>query len=955
MMGEPWAYDKHLVVLQYIKEEEAIDDVVFRETSLWVQLHGLPVRRMNPEVATTLVSSLGRIEQISDGDINADGGQAMRIRIRLDVTKPLCHGRKARLEKGRETWISFKYERLSNFCYWCGLLSHSEKDCPKWLLNKEELRAEDQQFGPWLRVVNERPWRKTEIKVEGICKPATRKQPKTPSTQKANPIPSTTTKTPDQTQPTLPPQSTIDQFTPNAKPTIPLEKTTTPRPLFSKAPPPTTVVTILEKENDGLISMDVEENPGFHPYFSDNHTNGETIFEQELRDIDATIGFVLQSPAGMSMISNSNFPPPTLTPTPQAPQKSPRVLGDITNMVQTRPKNTKSHAGKKLARANQTDILSGPFQGKRLSSSMEEEVLFEAEFWKVEVKLRVQSFSYSHIDAIVNENRPDAWRLTERTPHTIGERGENVAATLKIGMVTSRGPEHPILSLPCHPEKKKKPNTPVERFHGFMDDSPNPESQSAFVPGRLITDNILVAFETLHHMHQQRNGKIGSVALKLDMSKAYDRVEWKYLERVMQQMGFHQKWVNIIMECISTVSYSILINEGLHSLLQQAKNEGNIRGVSISRRGPKLTHLFFANDSLLFCKATTNEIMCIQDILTEYELALGQQVNRQKTTLFFSKSTPRFIQDNIQAMLGVPIIWQYGKHLGLPSFIGRAKYSNFAQIKERVWSKLKGWKEKLISQARREILIKSVAQAIPTYAMSCFRLPNRLIKEIEVLICRFWWGRGERETILGIPLCTTRNEDMLIWGGTQTGTYAVRSGYHMLLEEKQREAPGASDAATQTQAQEDHSQPACSTEPSTVTKWTPPSSGQYKVNFDGAIFTESNEAGLGAIIRNHRGEAMASLCQRIPYPHSVEAVEASATRTAVNLILDLGLREVDIEGDSLKIITALKQNSPCYTLYGHLIMETKTLAQNLTSFQFMHVKRDGNTSCSLSCQKSSTL
>ena len=382
MMGEPWACDKHLVVLQYIEEEEAIDDVVFRETSLWVQLHGLPVRRMNPEVATTLVSSLGRIEQISDGDTNADGGQAMRIRIRLDVTKPLCRGRKARLEKGRETWISFKYERLSNFCYWCGLLSHSEKDCPKWLLNKEELRAEDQQFGPWLRVMNERPWRKTEIKVEGICKPVTRKQPKTPSTQKANPIPSTTTKTPYQTQPTPPPQSTTDQFTPNAKPTIPLEKTTTPRPLFSKAPPPTTVVTILEKENDGLISMDVEENPGFHPYFSDNHTNGETIFEQELRDIDAAIGFVLQSPAGMSMISNSNFPPPTLTPTPQAPQKSPRVLGDITNMVQTHPKNTKSHAGKKswkkLARANQTNILSGPFQGKRLSSSMEEEVLFEA-------------------------------------------------------------------------------------------------------------------------------------------------------------------------------------------------------------------------------------------------------------------------------------------------------------------------------------------------------------------------------------------------------------------------------------------------------------------------------------------------------------------------------------------------------------------------------------------------
>ena len=75
---------------------------------------------------------------------------------------------------------------------------------------------------------------------------------------------------------------------------------------------------------------------------------------------------------------------------------------------------------------------------------------------------------------------------------------------------------------------------------------------------------------------------------------------------------------------------------------------------------------------------------------------------------------------------------------------------------------------------------------------------------------------------------------------------------------------------------------------------------------------------------------------------SIDAVEASAAKVAVNLALDLGLQEVDIEGDSLKIITALQQASPCYTSYGHLIQDTNTLAQNLISYQFMHVKRDGN-------------
>jgi hypothetical protein len=86
------------------------------------------------------------------------------------------------------------------------------------------------------------------------------------------------------------------------------------------------------------------------------------------------------------------------------------------------------------------------------------------------------------------------------------------------------------------------------------------ESQSAFVPGRLISDNILIAFETLHHMQHMKGGRQGYMALKLDMSKAYDRVEWEFLEKIMLKMGFHTRWVSIVMECVRTVSYSVLVN-----------------------------------------------------------------------------------------------------------------------------------------------------------------------------------------------------------------------------------------------------------------------------------------------------------------------------------------------------------------------------------------------------------
>jgi hypothetical protein len=156
--------------------------------------------------------------------------------------------------------------------------------------------------------------------------------------------------------------------------------------------------------------------------------------------------------------------------------------------------------------------------------------------------------------------------------------------------------------------------------------------------------------------------------------------------------------------------------------------------------GPRITHLFFADDSLLFSRATLGDCAKIQEILSTYERASGQQVNRDKTTLFFSKGTSMNTQDSIKTTLGVPIIRQYEKYLGLPSLVGRNRSASFSQIKERVWTKLKGWKEKLLSQAGREILIKAVAQAIPTYSMSCFKLPIRLCQDLEAMIRKFWWG-----------------------------------------------------------------------------------------------------------------------------------------------------------------------------------------------------------------------
>ena len=91
-------------------------------------------------------------------------------------------------------------------------------------------------------------------------------------------------------------------------------------------------------------------------------------------------------------------------------------------------------------------------------------------------------------------------------------------------------------------------------------------------------------------------------------------------------------------------------------MLKKASLQGKIHGVSLCPRGPKITNLFFADDSLLFCRASLSECQKIQGILATYEKAFGQQLNRAKTTLFFSRNTPHTIQEALKDTLGVPSI-----------------------------------------------------------------------------------------------------------------------------------------------------------------------------------------------------------------------------------------------------------------------------------------------------------
>ncbi|XP_021844939.1 uncharacterized protein [Spinacia oleracea] len=292
------------------------------------------------------------------------------------------------------------------------------------------------------------------------------------------------------------------------------------------------------------------------------------------------------------------------------------------------------------------------------------------------------------------------------------------------------------------------------------------ENQNAFVPGRAIADNALAAHELLRLVKKSKRRNLA--VFKIDLNKAYDRIRWDFLEWVLTHMQFPPSWIRWIMQCVSTVSYSVLVNgepterivpcsglrqgdplspylfilcmEVLSSKLHHMQLSGELGGLQISRSAPKVNHLFFADDALFFLEANFVEFRVMKKVLNEFCAISREMVSLQKSFVVFSKHTHHKFKRMLHKVLGVGEEGKLGTYLGCPMDVDGRTTSVFMDLTHKISQKLCSWQLSKLSQAGKLILINGILVAMASHVLSIYMMPKYVLKRINSLLLRFFWS-----------------------------------------------------------------------------------------------------------------------------------------------------------------------------------------------------------------------
>ncbi|XP_074315696.1 uncharacterized protein LOC141651903 [Silene latifolia] len=298
------------------------------------------------------------------------------------------------------------------------------------------------------------------------------------------------------------------------------------------------------------------------------------------------------------------------------------------------------------------------------------------------------------------------------------------------------------------------------------------DSQQAFVPSRLMSDGCLITHEIMHYLNKTKKGTVSYAALKLDMHKAFDLVSWPFLIAIMKKFGFPLFWQNIIWECISTVTYNIIINgepstsfrpscglrqgdplspylfimcmEILSCQLRAAEKATTLPGLKISRYAPPITHLFYADDAFICCKATPVSFETLRDLFRCFELASGQMINLDKSFIKFSPNAPADFKSHMSSILKMKTSDSFGNYLGVPVDLPSKKSLVFQPLLDKMATRIIAWSSLHLSQPCKLLIINSIILGSIRFWMSSIPFPVGICKKLDSLIAAFWWRKDVR-------------------------------------------------------------------------------------------------------------------------------------------------------------------------------------------------------------------
>ncbi|GLT96250.1 hypothetical protein SLE2022_138910 [Rubroshorea leprosula] len=291
--------------------------------------------------------------------------------------------------------------------------------------------------------------------------------------------------------------------------------------------------------------------------------------------------------------------------------------------------------------------------------------------------------------------------------------------------------------------------------------------QSSFLAGRSTVDNIILTQEAVHSMNHLK-GRKGAMMLKIDLHKAFDSVDWGFLQQVLLEFNIPHQLVKLIMFSITSVQLGILWNgeplpffrpqrglrqgdplspylfilvmERLAHMIQRRVASRTWQPFKLSRGGVSLSHLFFADDLMLFAQASIAQLDIIMDCLNQFAKSSGLVLNLQRSKLFFSPNVHSAVANSLSARCDIPLTFNLGTYLGIPITHTRHSHKNYGYILEKVQRRLSNWKSANLSLAGRKILVQPVTASIPTYTMQTTLLPKTTCDSIDRLNRDFLWG-----------------------------------------------------------------------------------------------------------------------------------------------------------------------------------------------------------------------